>query len=56
MDSRKLIEILKATIDPEPINRKQAEEQLNQVKKKSATCAFFFTHQRQNFFLSSISN
>lgn len=42
MDPRKLTEILKATIDPEPVNRKQAEEQLNQVhtKKKSATCAF----------------
>lgn len=31
MDARKLIELLRATIDSDPTNRKQAEDQLTQV-------------------------
>lgn len=49
MDPRKLTEILKATIDPEPVNRKQAEEQLNQVhiyrRKKIGDMCFFLCHK-----------
>lgn len=40
MDTRKLIDLLRATIDPN--QRQQAEDQLAQVGKTCAFCMHFF--------------
>lgn len=42
MDTRNLIELLEATTKSDPVNLKQAEERLSQVKKRILPCALGF--------------
>lgn len=48
MDPRKLTELLRATIDPN--QQKQAEDQLNQVKKILTKCSLWLVEYSSGIF------